>query len=100
MKLIAQHDQMDCGPACLAMIASIYGKEFSLQYLKENAYLTKEGVSLSDISDLAERIGFETYPSQIDLVTLKKEGALPCILYWNKNHFVVLHDYKKKLFSK
>jgi len=35
MKFIAQHDQMDCGPACIAMVTKMYGKEYSLQYLRE-----------------------------------------------------------------
>lgn len=27
---------------------------------------------------------------------LRKEVPLPCILHWNQNHFVVLHEVKKK----
>ena len=48
MKFIPQHDQMDCGPACLAMITSKYGKNYSLQYLRENSF---EGVNLDYIKD-------------------------------------------------
>jgi ATP-binding cassette subfamily B protein len=99
MRFIPQHDQMDCGPACVAMISSVYGKNYSLQYLKENAYLSKEGVSLLGISLVANKIGYETYASKINLEILDKEGTLPCILHWNKNHFVVLYDHKKSFFT-
>ncbi|KUJ60370.1 ABC transporter ATP-binding protein [Flavobacteriaceae bacterium CRH] len=99
MRFIPQHDQMDCGPACVAMISSIYGKKYTLQYLRDNAYLSKEGVSLLGISLVANKINLETYSSKIDLETLDKEGTLPCILHWNKNHFVVLYDHKKSYFT-
>lgn len=100
MKFIPQHDQMDCGPACLAMITKMYGKEYSLQYLREVSHISKEGVSLMSIADAADKIGLETYPGLISLDVLLNEGTLPCVLHWNKNHFVVLYDCKKTLFSK
>ncbi|MDR6763872.1 ATP-binding cassette subfamily B protein [Flavobacterium sp. 2755] len=99
MRFIPQHDQMDCGPACVAMISSIYGKKYTLQYLRDNAYLSKEGVSLLGISLVANKINLETYSSKIDIETLDKEGTLPCILHWNQNHFVVLYDHKKSYFT-
>lgn len=36
---------MDCGPACLRMIASYHGKEYTLQELRDKCYIDKEGVS-------------------------------------------------------
>jgi ATP-binding cassette subfamily B protein len=32
---IHQPDQMDCGAACLAMVAKYYGKTYSVQKLRE-----------------------------------------------------------------
>ncbi|MBW1619372.1 peptidase domain-containing ABC transporter [Empedobacter falsenii] len=100
MKFIPQHDQMDCGPACLAMITSKYGKNYSLQYLRENSFLTKEGVSLLGISEASKKIGFETLTAKLtldELITGKE--ALPCILHWNQNHFVVLKKITKSIFT-
>ena len=34
MKFVVQHDQMDCGPASLSMIASYYGKDVSCNSLE------------------------------------------------------------------
>jgi len=53
-----QLDAMDCGPACLRMIAKFYGKNFTLQTLRERSYITKRGVSLLGISDAAEECKF------------------------------------------
>ena len=55
-----QLDKMDCGPACLRMIAKFYGKNYSLQTLREHSYISREGVSLMGLSDAAESIGFRT----------------------------------------
>ena len=45
---------MDCGPACLRMIARYYGKLYSLDELRDKCYITKDGVSLLGISEAAE----------------------------------------------
>jgi ATP-binding cassette subfamily B protein len=45
-----QMDAKDCGPACLKIIAKYYGKYYSLQYLRDLCGITREGVSLLDIS--------------------------------------------------
>ena len=55
-----QLDSMDCGPACLKMIAKYYGKTYSLENLRERCFITREGVSLLGISDAAESIGMRT----------------------------------------
>jgi len=34
-----QLDAMDCGPTCLRMIAKYYGKNFSVQQLREKSCL-------------------------------------------------------------
>ena len=53
-----QHDSMDCGATCLRMITKFYGKNYSLETLREKTYITREGVSLLGISEAAEKIGF------------------------------------------
>lgn len=100
MKFIPQHDQMDCGPACLAMITSKYGKNYSLQYLRKNSFLTKDGVSLLGISEASKKIGFETLTAKLSVEKLITEkDSLPCILHWNQNHFVVLKKITIGLFN-
>lgn len=96
---IPQHDQMDCGPSCLAMISSHYGKDFNLQYLRDNCFITREGVSLLGISEAAEKIGFKHISAKVKIEDLDNE-LLPCILHWNQNHFVVLHKITKNIFTR
>ncbi|MGI9650892.1 peptidase domain-containing ABC transporter [Chryseobacterium sp. RLHN22] len=99
MKVIIQHDQMDCGPACLAMISSEHGKDFGMQFLRDKSFITKEGVSLLGMIEAAEEIGMEAYAGKLKVEGFQK-NMLPCILHWNQNHFVVLYDIKKKWFSR
>ncbi|EKT3958226.1 TPA: peptidase domain-containing ABC transporter [Flavobacterium psychrophilum] len=101
MKFVYQLDQMDCGPACLSMVASKYGKKYSLQYLRENSFITREGVSLLGIREASEKIGFEVTATKQDAETLQKQNDLfPCILHWNKNHFVVLQKVTRNFITK
>lgn len=48
---------MDCGPTCLKIVAKHYGKNYSLQNLRDLCHISREGVSLLGISDAAEAIG-------------------------------------------
>ena len=43
---VRKPDAMDCGPACLAMIAEHYGKRYTLEYLRDNSFNARDGESL------------------------------------------------------
>jgi len=96
-----QHDSMDCGPACLRMIAAFHGKTFSLQELRKRSYIDREGVSLQGISEAAESIGYRTmgvkipFDTGLDLPSLAS-APLPVIVHWNQNHFVVVYRISHK----
>lgn len=94
--LYHQLDSMDCGPACLRMIAKFYGKSYSLQTLRTRSFITREGVSMLGISDAAESIGFRVSGVRISFKQLTEDVPLPCILHWNQNHFVVCYDIRQK----
>lgn len=85
---------MDCGPTCLRMISKHFGKNFSLQRLREISGINREGVSLLGISEAAEKIGFRTMGVKLPISEIK-EVELPLILHWDQNHFVVLYKIKK-----
>lgn len=90
-----QFGRMDCGSACLRMIAKYYGKHYTLQTLRKKSYITHESVSMLGISETAESIGFRSLGACITMEELGNSASLPCILHWNQNHFVVLYKIKK-----
>nr|WP_288935702.1 peptidase domain-containing ABC transporter [uncultured Allomuricauda sp.] len=89
-----QPDSKDCGPTCLRIVAKHYGKLISLQEIRELSETTREGSNLLKLSDAAEAIGFRSLGLKINYHQLK-ESPLPCIVHWNKNHFVVVYAIKK-----
>ena len=91
-----QHDAMDCGPACLQMVARHYGKKYRMASLREKCYITRDGVSLLGISDAAEAIGFNTMGVQITFEQLATEVPLPGIVHWKQRHFVVVYHISQK----
>jgi ATP-binding cassette subfamily B protein len=93
---VKQPDAMDCGPACLKMVAGFYKKSFSLETLRKKCYITKEGVSFLGLSEAADSIGFRTIGVKIPLLRLKESVPLPCIVHWRQNHFVVVYKISKE----
>lgn len=91
---VEQHDSMQCGVSCLAMICRYYGKNYSLDYLDNFCHANVSGVSMLGIADGARNIGLNTMTVAASIDELK-EIVLPCILHWNQNHFVVLCSISK-----
>ncbi len=86
---------MDCGPTCLRMIAKHFGKNYSLQTLREKSGINKEGVSMAGIGMAAEQIGFRTLVAKISFEKLISDAPMPFIAHWKQNHFVVVYAIKK-----
>ena len=91
-----QMDSQDCGPASLKIIAKYFGKFYSLQYLRDRCGITKEGVSLLDLSTGAESIGLRTLAIKCVMDDVVNSIPLPAIVFWKENHFVVVYGTDKR----
>jgi len=91
-----QLDAMDCGPTCLRIVSKYHGKLISSVYLTEKARLTREGVSIFDLSFAAEEIGFKSAVVKADTDILFNHVPLPCIAFWRKRHFLVVYKVTKR----
>lgn len=92
-----QQDAMDCGPTCLQMICSFFGRNISIQKLRRLCFISQTGVSMLDISEAAEKVGFRTTGIKLSIEQLS-EAELPCILHWKHYHFVVLYSIKNDIY--
>jgi len=92
---VKQPDAMDCGPACLKMVAGFYKMSFSLETLRKKCYITREGVSFLGLSEAADSLGFRTIGVKIHFNILNENVPLPCIVHWRQKHFVVVYKIKK-----
>ena len=86
-----QLENRDCGPACLRMICKYYGKSLSEGFIRKLCNTKRTGTSLLGISDAAEDLGFKTSGAKITIDQLYFCKKLPCIIQWNKIHFVVVY---------
>ena len=89
-----QFDQMDCGPACIRMVVSAYGRDYPLSYLRSLAHLSREGVSVTGIRSALGEIGMQSASFEMTLSQLREKCPLPAILHWEQNHFVVLYNIR------
>ena len=91
---IYQADSMDCGPACLSMIALHYGKKIPTKWYRDRCFITHEGSNMRCLSSAAEKSGFHTLCAKITESQLADEMPLPCILHWDDKHYVVCYRIK------
>ena len=55
MNVFFQYDAMDCGPTCLKMIAKYYERDISIDYLRDQVSLGRDGVSMRGLSCVAKK---------------------------------------------
>jgi len=91
---VKQHDSMQCGVSCLAMICRYYRRNYSLEYLDGFCHANIAGVSMLGIAEGAQSVGLDVMTVAASTDELK-EIVLPCILHWHQNHFVVLYGISK-----
>lgn len=92
-----QHDSMQCGAACLAMICSYFGKKYKLETLSRICFPTNQGISLLGLCDASNKIGLSPFVYKINIEKLRKINNI-CVLHWNQNHFVILQKIKNNKF--
>ena len=90
----AQQSSSDCGAACLVMVGRYWGKQFSLNRLRELARVNRSGSLLRGLVNAAETIGFVTRPVKASLDRLAKQ-KLPAITHWEGNHYIVVYEIKR-----
>lgn len=103
--LVKQHDENDCGVACLAMLSQFYGSNIRYRKIKELVNSEKGGISIEELVEGAENIGFKAKALKGSLKELQqdlsqKKIRLPFIAHTinsqNIGHYVVVYSINKK----
>ncbi|SNT83261.1 peptidase domain-containing ABC transporter [Stenotrophomonas sp. CC120222-04] len=89
MDVVRQSESAECGLACMAMVCSHFGRKLSLREARLSYPNATRGMTLHGLVELGGRLGLDCRPLRVDMDQLKLL-ALPCILHWEFNHFVVL----------
>jgi len=97
---VLQHDQSDCGVACLLSLVQYYGGAYTLEELRSLSGTTVQGTTLLGLYQAANSIGFEAEGNEADIEVLKAYNA-PLILHLtmgNLEHYVVCYGFEKGVF--
>ena len=97
---ILQHDQSDCGVACLLSIIQYYGGANSLEKLRELSGTTKQGTTLLGLYQTANQIGFTAQGNEADLQAIidHKEPLILHVLIEKKlQHYVICYGYENNI---
>src|SRR5690554_7784880 len=86
---VLQSERSECGLACLAMIASWFGRKIDLNTLRHDYAVSARGANLADLIGIANSLGLEARPIKLEMEDMASL-SLPAVLHWNMNHFVVL----------
>jgi ATP-binding cassette, subfamily B, bacterial CvaB/MchF/RaxB len=93
LPMIYQAESTECALACLAMIAGYHGLELSIREMRERCPISMKGATLRAVVEIASRIGFLSRPVRCDVPALRTL-ALPAMLHWDFEHFVVLREVR------
>lgn len=96
IKPILQLTRTECGICCLAMLTSYYGFKKPIRYFRENMDTGRDGVSVSIISNMLNKIGFDVSYYRLSEIDLENNAFLPAIVHTKKNHFLLVEGYEKK----
>lgn len=87
--VVMQMEALECGAACLCMIAAYYKKWLPLTQVRSDCGVSRDGSIAKNILNAGRSYGFKAAGYRLEPASL---GALPmpAIIHWNFNHFVVL----------
>ncbi len=88
LPLVLQTEAAECGLACLTMVAGYHGMFADLGDLRRRYGMAQKGATLVDLLRVADALGFAGRPLRLELPEISRL-AVPCILHWDLNHFVV-----------
>jgi ATP-binding cassette subfamily B protein len=94
-----QHDQRDCGVACLLNLIRYYGGNNTLEELRRLSGTSVTGTTLLGLKQAAEHLGFDAEGCEADIQALIEHDApviVHVLLQENLQHYMVFYGQKKR----
>ena len=89
LPVIHQTESMECGLACIAMVANYHGHQVDLNGLRQLFPVSQKGTTLEGLINISARLAIGARAVKLELDSLHNL-QMPAILHWNLNHYVVL----------
>ena len=93
--VIMQMEALECGAASLSMILAYHGKWLPLEQVRKDCGVSRDGSSAKNLLKAARNYGMTAKGFRCDTSALA-QMAVPCILHWGFNHFVVFCGFHKE----
>ena len=94
LPMILQTEAAECGLACLAMVAAQHGMRSDLPTLRRRFSVSLKGTTMADLVRFAGQLHLGARALRAEMEHLP-DLAVPCVLHWDLNHFVVLKEVRR-----
>jgi len=91
--VVLQMEAVECGVASLSMILAFYGRYETLETLRIDCGVSRDGVKAGNIARTARLYGLDAQGFVCSVDKLR-EMEMPVIIHWDYSHFVVLEGFK------
>jgi ATP-binding cassette subfamily B protein len=81
----------DCGPACVKMIFDFFKINCSYNLLLEKCQTIEKGTTVLSLCKVIKEAGLDCQTYKFSYCDLIKFYKVPCIIHWNRKHYVVLY---------
>ncbi len=89
--IIFQSDETECGLASLVMVLNIFGKDITIEKIRNDYGSTRGGMSIGELRKLSILYGLLALPAKGNLI---KNDKCPVIIFAHGDHFAVLWETK------
>lgn len=93
--VVMQMETVECGAAALSMLLAYHGKWLSIEQLRTDCGVSRDGSNARNIVLAARSHGMDAHGWHADIDDLPT--LAPAIIHWNYNHFVVFKGFDRGL---
>ncbi len=86
--LVLQMETSECGIAALSIVLKFFGKDISIEQLRDDFGQSRNGTKASTIIKIARKYQLKAQGFKVQIGALEKLST-PMILFWNHEHYVV-----------